>query len=108
MKKILATVSAVVLSLAMVAMPSVATADEVESTEPATTEVVATEPAVTEPVVTETAVTEPVEPAVAESTEVATTAGTLELSRQTTAKPTDTGPPAEKTCLDLTAGLGYE
>jgi hypothetical protein len=40
MKKILATVTAVVLSLAMVAMPSVAMADEVESTETPTTETV--------------------------------------------------------------------
>jgi hypothetical protein len=68
MKKILATVSAVVLSLAMVAMPSIAVADEVESTDTVTTEAVttestetaATETAATETVVTETVVTEPV------------------------------------------------
>ena len=52
MKKFLATASAVVLSLAMVAFPAItATADEVESTETATTETVTTEavPEVTVP-----------------------------------------------------------
>jgi hypothetical protein len=67
MKKILATVSAVVLSLAMVAMPSIALADEVESTETvvtetATTETV-TEPETTEPETTEPETTEPEAPA---------------------------------------------
>jgi hypothetical protein len=121
MKKFLATVSAVALSLAMVAMPSVAMADEGETTEAVTTEVattevapepvapepVVTEPVVTEPVVTEPVVTEPVvtEPVVTEPTvtepvvvetatelaDVATTQGTLALSRsiQTTSQPVD-------------------
>jgi hypothetical protein len=59
MKKILATVSAVVLSLAMVAMPSIAMADDVESTETVTTETVTTETVTTETVTTEPETTEP-------------------------------------------------
>jgi hypothetical protein len=76
MKKILATVSAVVLSLAMVAMPSIAVADEVESTETPTTETVTTdtvtEPETTEPETTEPETTEP-ETTEPETTEPETT-----------------------------------
>jgi hypothetical protein len=97
MKKLLATVTAVALSLAMVAMPSVAMADEVESTDTVTTETVTTETTAPEPVVTEPVVTEP--------TEVTTTQGELAVTRaniQTTSKPEDL------LCTDITGGLGYE
>jgi hypothetical protein len=104
MKKILATVSAVVLSLAMVAMPSIAMADDVESTETVTTETVTTETVttetVTEPETTEPETTEPetTEPQIAQSQ-------TREVS---SSKPEDTGPPEDLLCTDLTDGLGYE
>lgn len=112
MKKILATATAVVLSLAMVAMPSVAMADEVAPVDTVTTEPVAevapapvvAEAVVAEPVVAEPVVAEPVaepvvEPAVA-PTEVTTTQGELTISRnvQTTTQPTDL------LCTDVTDG----
>lgn len=93
MKKLLATVSAVVLSLAMVAMPSVATADEVESTEPVTTETVTTEttePDTTEPETTEPETTEP-EPA-------AQTASILSNGNE----PKDNEPTSDQLCTDVT------
>lgn len=99
MKKILATVTAVALSLAMVAMPSIAMADEVESTETVTTETVTTEPAVAEPVVTE--------PIAEPAPEVTTTQGEITVNRaeiQTTSKPADTGPPEDLLCTDITDG----
>jgi hypothetical protein len=86
MKKILATVSAVVLSLAMVAMPSIAMADEVESTETVTTETVTTETVATETVATET-VTEP------ETTEPETTEP--ETTEPETTEPETPAEPAE-------------
>lgn len=113
MKKILATATAVVLSLAMVAMPSVAMADEVAPAETVTTETVTeavVEPAVTEAVVTEPVaepvVTEPVAEPAAVPAEVSTTQGELTITRnvQTTAKPEDTGPTTDQLCTDITDG----
>jgi hypothetical protein len=100
MKKILATVSAVVLSLAMVAMPSVAMADDTESTETVTTETVTTETETTEPETTEPETTEPetTEPEIAQS----------QSRVVASSKPEDTGPPEDLLCTDITTGLGYE
>jgi hypothetical protein len=94
MKKILATVSAVVLSLAMVAMPSVAMADDTESTE-TVTETVTTE-TVTEPETTEPETTEPltVEPQTAAS----------QSRVVASSKPENTGPPEDLLCTDITDG----
>jgi hypothetical protein len=92
MKKILATASAVVLSLAMVAMPSIAVADEVESTETVTTETVTTE-VVTEPVVTEPVV----EPVVEEPAVVAPTSGQSPVARnESNAKDEDPSTPCDQ------------
>jgi hypothetical protein len=94
MKKILATVSAVVLSLSMVAMPSVAMADDTESTE-TVTETVTTE-TVTEPETTEPETTEPltVEPQTAAS----------QSRVVASSKPENTGPPEDLLCTDITDG----
>jgi len=94
MKKILSTVSAVVLSLAMVAMPSVAMADDTESTE-TVTETVTTE-TVTEPGTTEPETTAP------ETTgpEVAQSQSRVVAS----SKPENTGPPEDLLCTDITDG----
>jgi hypothetical protein len=106
MKKILATVSAVVLSLAMVAMPSVAMADDV-STETVTTETVAPETVVTEPETTEPETTEPeaTEPETTETvpTEPAATEPETAESQSrlvSEGKPEDTGPPEGVKCED--------
>jgi hypothetical protein len=120
MKKILATVSAVALSLAMVAMPSVALADDVESTEPVTTETVTTETETTETVAPEPETTETDTPE-PEATETVTpepettepeTAAPVTTASQprpvVSNKPADPAPPAELLCTDLTEGLGYE
>jgi hypothetical protein len=95
MKKILATVSAVALTLAMVAMPSIALADEVEPTETVVTETVTTETVTTETVTTET-VTEP------ETTEPETTEPETTEPETTEPETTEPDAPAETTEGDAT------
>jgi hypothetical protein len=99
MKKILATVSAVVLSLAMVAMPSVAMADDTASTETVTETVTTTE--TTEPETIEPETTEP-ETTLPEATEPETAPSQSRVVPS--AKPEDTGPPADLLCTDITDG----